>query len=433
MAYTGLLPTPNVSQLKSPVMSDYVKNSYYPIPFQIVNIIESCNVSETASWNINVMAKNIKFNIEWNIGQSNCNIDIFPKAVVSTISTYNVEQPVWSTSFANQKLSLKIEWKLTSTNQNTCRSAVATPVNTTFHRVFPDSGYHSGLTTPYTSTAPVNSRYNSSLPRTKLFDSPRKHDVYRPNGNTSKNSPSTNPKNRVLIPPEPSAIHDKPEVNSSNVVPLNSNTKEYKAEQSKVSVPESVPESKPVKPSSTKPSVELIPNVHKFVIDYRSTDGNILTLPDPQNEDFTPFDDKFVKTPDDLKPDSNGLLHVNINADRMNIPGTCRLCKKSLKSHQVDAHLIVCPNLNSSEVDEFIHEVSEATGGLGGEINDQIFNYCELAIEDSNINDTFHSILNFKQFINNLESFLDKRAIAVFKKCNILGLQKRSNILNYNK
>ena len=117
----------------------------------------------------------------------------------------------------------------------------------------------------------------------------------------------------------------------------------------------------------------------------------------------------------------------------MNIPGKCRLCKESLKSHQVDAHLIVCPNLNSSEVNEFILEVSDATGGLGGEMNDKIFNYCDLAIEDSDINDIFHSIHNFKQFLNNLESFLDKRAIAVFKKCNIIGLQKRSNILNYNK
>jgi hypothetical protein len=117
----------------------------------------------------------------------------------------------------------------------------------------------------------------------------------------------------------------------------------------------------------------------------------------------------------------------------MNIPSNCRLYKESLKSHQVDAHLIVCPNLNSSEVDEFILEVSDAIGGLGGEINDQIFTHCDLAIEDSDINDIFQSILNFKQFINNLESFLDKRAIAVFKKCNIIGLQKRSNILNYNK
>jgi hypothetical protein len=301
MAYTGLLPTPNVSQLKSPVMSDYIKKSYYPIPFQIVNIIESCNVSDTASWNINVMAKNIKFNIEWNIGQSNCNIDIFPKAVVSTISTYNVEHPVWSTSFTNQKLSLKIEWKLMSIDQSTCHTTMATPVNTTFCRVLPDSGYHSSPTTPFSSTAPVN-RYNPSLPRTKLFESPRKHDVYRPkyNGNSSKNSPSTKPinssPNRVLIPSEPSAIHDKPEVNPK--VPADSHTNESKAEQSKISVPEFKP-----LPLSSKPSVELIPNMHKFEIDHRSIDGGIVTLPDPQNEDFTPCDNLFVKTPDDLKLD----------------------------------------------------------------------------------------------------------------------------------
>jgi hypothetical protein len=51
------------------------------------------------------------------------------------------------------------------------------------------------------------------------------------------------------------------------------------------------------------PSVELIPNMHKFEIDHRSIDGGIVTLPDPQNEDFTPCDNLFVKTPDDLKLD----------------------------------------------------------------------------------------------------------------------------------
>ncbi len=92
MAQFGLLPTPKVPQLKSPVMKDYIGKSYYPIPFQIANIVESCNVGEMASWNINVNAKNIKFNIDWNIGNSANNGEIFPKSVVNTISTYNIEK-----------------------------------------------------------------------------------------------------------------------------------------------------------------------------------------------------------------------------------------------------------------------------------------------------------------------------------------------------
>ena len=143
------------------------------------------------------------------------------------------------------------------------------------------------------------------------------------------------------------------------------------------------------------------------------------------------MEDQFVKTQKNLSIDSNGLLDVNINADRMNLPEKGRLCDKELKFHQVDTHLINCSELNDDEVELFIIEQTENTKGMGGDINEQLYNYCDLTIEDPDISDIFFSVSHFKKFLSGLESFLDQRALTVYKKAKVLGSLKHSELSTF--
>ncbi len=67
-----------------------------------------------------------------------------------------------------------------------------------------------------------------------------------------------------------------------------------------------------------KKTIKFIPNDPKFVVSPDSKDGNIILLPDPVNMEFSPAEEEFVKTPDDLLVDDNGLLDPNVKAYCMN-------------------------------------------------------------------------------------------------------------------
>ena len=522
MAQFGLLPTPKVPQLKSPVMKDYIGKSYYPIPFQIANIVESCNVGEMASWNINVNAKNIKFNIDWNIGNSANNGEIFPKSLVNTISTYNIEEPAWSTSFTNTKLSLKIEWKLIAKGQIISPDTIITPLkNTPARSNVPDLGYSSFNSTPFSPTS--TNRHNSSFPRSKLFpDSPVKHDVYRPNSlkkhaTIHDNKVASSSKKHLI---NPSAIHENSEEKVSNIVPpsavniesqtlvnqhieqspqntspvLNTadtassptsqppthlpdltiiNPPELLNQSSKPNSPD--PTSKPVphntnqplsqscnttaipelvdtdyplpqpfsptkpntsnlpakdpllgpakpknkkknkkvkfskvppnphppnplnptvkssdsgstldsksiiptpntfvisekfKPNSTLPSTPSMAEQHvsmiqadlKFVVHKDSTDDQIMLVPDPLSPEVNPYEGLFLKTPDDLHVNDQGLIDPNIKAGFMDLEGRCRLCHKVVRSYDVDEHLLDCPEFHDNDLVSLVAKISK--------------------------------------------------------------------------
>ncbi len=88
MASPGLLPNPNCPVLKSPNAQDYVKRSNYPIPYQAVGIIESCNVRCSPTWDINVTSNSIHFKLQWDLARHENIFDLFPRAVVQIIATY---------------------------------------------------------------------------------------------------------------------------------------------------------------------------------------------------------------------------------------------------------------------------------------------------------------------------------------------------------
>ena len=233
MAHFGLLPIPNSPIIKSTNPKDYIKPSFYPIPYQVVHIAESFQVKSTHSWDINVSKHNIVLKIQWDLDNlktdNTTNIERFPKAVVDCISSYDLAKPTWNSSFNNNKLSLKIDWKITSSdvqphvynqNNSTClsfsepnslNSTPKTPENTFPQRYQQDSGYSSFQTpknytngentnrSSYVNNANnyrVRSPYYQRISPSKLFDSPRKplsrQDVYRPESTTSTNKGNQN-------------------------------------------------------------------------------------------------------------------------------------------------------------------------------------------------------------------------------------------------
>lgn len=215
MGYFGILPTPNSPKIASTNMNMYVKRSFYPIPYQVVCAIESCNVDSISSWDINVTDKNIKVKVQYDLKDkvlTDSDDVIFPKAVINSIKTYNIVQPTWSTSCNQKKLCLKIDWKLISPSQDSSYvspSTFSTPQNSG-SKSYPDSSniVDSGYMSLSSANILNSHRYvnkvnlpGSPVRRTKLFQSPRKefvqHDIYRPGSKPSNTSAVQNISSKI--------------------------------------------------------------------------------------------------------------------------------------------------------------------------------------------------------------------------------------------
>ena len=219
MAYSpGILPTPRSPIIKDGVPASYIKQSYYPIPYPAIIAIENSNIHEVISWDINVNHKSIKIKVDWALAKDKMETkSIFPKSVYDSISSYNINQPTWSSSCSRDKLSLKVEWKISNPNPSNT-SKISTPslkpspipghlFTTPKHNTMNDSGYGSPIfSSPH--------RVNVSTPAGRLFfPSPNhktnRHDVYRnsPNSKTSvpthNTSSSSNTLNPLLLTPIP--------------------------------------------------------------------------------------------------------------------------------------------------------------------------------------------------------------------------------------
>ena len=180
VSQAGILPTPNSPGIQNGDISSYIKRSYYPIPYQAIIALENCDIHELLSWDINVSIKSIKIKVEWSTAKNNGSIKL-PKAVYNSIASYNLTQPTWSSSFNNQTLSFKVEWKIADPKENTNSTPNQVPATAYSSRLYGpppgflpntpnykhnDSGYGSPLT--YTST-----------PAARLFSPYMRHDVYR--------------------------------------------------------------------------------------------------------------------------------------------------------------------------------------------------------------------------------------------------------------
>ena len=83
----GILPFPKSPTIKNGVPASYIKQSYFPIPYQAIIAIESCNINDVLSWDINVSTKTIKVRIEWSMSNDNSSNEMFPKAIYNSISS----------------------------------------------------------------------------------------------------------------------------------------------------------------------------------------------------------------------------------------------------------------------------------------------------------------------------------------------------------
>ena len=564
---SGLLPSPNGPKIHSSNAKDYIKRSYYPIPFQAMNIIESFNIQSKPTWDINVTAKTVKFKAEWDLsGQiySNNVVDIFPKSILESIGTFNLENPAWNTSFNGQKLCLKLDWKIQnsdlSINNTSILNAsslpfipvspntfvnlpnISTPVNLSSPSFNPDSGYCSQnvhVSPKYTNwSRDVNNHLNgnySPLPCKELFKSKNpinRQDLYRPThvipdkttttpkskdscnksmiiqgqGHTSlvsesspdatdsktltiyfpdqlihdniqsnppaatnpadhipepntppPESPVTPPLNPIPTPPispnlpddtrtphptpstHPTLPPSKDPTSQISTLPVYDSScpkkprkkknKNKKVKSSPLPTP-NIPTTDPLLISSTE-QVNIISADLKFVVDKDSTDDQIMLTPDPLSPEANPYEGLFVETPENFQVDEHGLIDPTFKASFMNLEGCCRLCHKTVKSYDVDEHLLDCPEFNDNDLVSLVAKTAKNIRGNKDDVMDQVRGYCQFELEEDYTNAVFPSIISYKQCISDTELLLNKRAIIVFNKCNISGLQSRSNILNY--
>ncbi|CAB3990385.1 Hypothetical predicted protein [Paramuricea clavata] len=179
-------------------------------------------------------------------------------------------------------------------------------------------------------------------------------------------------------------------------------------------------------------SAQILPSSRKFVIADRSKDGDIITDLTPQTPKFDAQNEFFLDTPKNFHVKSDGLLDLNLLADRMNITGKCRLCKAVVKSFNADLHLLECRRIDKNDIDNFAFEYADITNNNYDEIINIIYDYCNYVMHDDDVSYLFPKVSTFSKFLDDLEHLLDQKASKVYKKSEITGQQMRFNILNYS-
>ena len=475
----GLLPTPNSPQVHSLNMNDFIQRSCYPIPYQAVTIIENFAINGPSTWDLNVAAKHIKFKAEWNLSDNSKadRVDMFPKPILNSLRTYNLDQPTWNTSYTSNKLSIKFEWKISqSLDNNTDQSfnnispnspnphlkhptntpsSFSTPANSSFSRYNTDSGYKSSNASFYGQT-PDSYRMprNVNKPNTQaktpfspinLFQSPRKsfskQDIYRPKSNKSAN---------ISNAADKPTISEKSNEIDKNINNTQNNVRGHASDniQASLSVDTALNQSNSVSELSCE---------HKSTVEFQSTntgacrsttstsDTNTRTkvsLVDSSDlysdSDYEPYDDfdprnnSFAKPPKSLSFDENGYLRDDIDAEYMNLSGTCRLCGDQIPSYLTDLHVIECAD---SELDP-VHEFTD-------QYTDKLYSECDIIINimkdilsfeynDSKVpNDTFKTKEQFYNFGSALDELCKSQANSFFDQCS-LPKSRTVNILKYN-
>ena len=462
---SGILPTPRSPAIKNGVPASYVKSSYYPIPYQAIIVTESCDIHEILSWDINVSSKLVKIKVEWSLSKNSNGINApIPKAVYNSIAAYNLGNPTWSSSYSMDKLSLKVEWKINDPSSNTTPSTA--PTTTTPHHLTPgqpsstspiyDSGYgspNSSFRSPFQQFAPTPIKLFPPSP----VKTP-KHDVYRNKPPHQPNiashpttqvtdlppspfQPSNTPKDQLHENPPPAAT--LPNINTSKSLPVKKSpgpSKPTKKKKNKnVKFLDNQPDSSNTSPSTTPPTlptdpslVEIIKSPNIIVISESSSPGNIKTELDNTVPEFDPQNESFRSQPDPLPIDSAGRLDSTIRADRMKIPGKCRLCHKDLYSFQVDAHLLECKSLRQIDLDDFTHEHADISKNTYADIITIILNYCEGIMHDEEVSCLYSNVSLLRKLFDDLETLLDRKATKIFNKSGMHGQQSRFNILNYS-
>ena len=474
----GLLPTPSSPIIKSSNMDNYIKSSCFPIPYQAVMVVESCSsIVDISSWDINVSTKSLKIKFEWSTGDGTRSMskDPFPKAVIKAISSYNLSQPLRSTSYSNKKLLLRVEWKITATNdpnsdsKSYVYSPSPNPPSTPFQSPSnasntEDSGYKSFDSNTRYNVNKSRLYSNSPMPNTNLFRSPSKysnrHDVYRPKSSGPDNSQSPSkfqpkifpktaetPVETVNIPNKVDCVNNSQSQASACNQHIDSHASGSKVANNTpvvVEDPNDRPSATDLNSTNTDTSNDnsvndnITPNKSesskvtstpfKYEILANSKDGDIRAALNPN---CILWQDKFVDIPDDIHIDDNGLIDEKHDASLMGISGSCRRCNKVVASYESDDHLLYCSKIPRDEFDSFCLDQAKLYNTTDCDIEAVATGYCQLEIDFTDLNNIFPKVSQFERFLYVLELFLDNYASKVYKSLNIYGQYKRFNILNY--
>jgi hypothetical protein len=270
----GILPFPKSPTIKNGVPASYIKQSYFPIPYQAIIAIESCNISDVLSWDINVSTKSIKVRIEWSMSNDNSSNEMFPKAIYNSISSYHLVHPTWSSSCSNNKLNLKVEWKIKDPNITDPQQLPPSPSQTVLSQpnYYPSpiaSSFHTPGYIPYSNNS--DSGYGSSnFPRSRLpasrldFSSPTKisgrHDIYRSSHIKSHHQTSPIHESKVDTDSSNSKCLPKPVIPIPTTTPLPSSSTSTDPPKSRSPhIPITPPSSSTNPPNSEPPHSPPIP------------------------------------------------------------------------------------------------------------------------------------------------------------------------------
>ena len=229
--------------------------------------------------------------------------------------------------------------------------------------------------------------------------------------------------NSAAQPHSTTETNSKPET-LSQIPPFNPSKSRKKNKKNKVkSTPQST---KPPDP----PPTNIIPTPRNFIISSKSKDGAIITECDPTSPNYLPQDECFEDTPSPLPIGPNGCLDTNLHADRMKIPGKCRLCNQKVYSYNADYHLLGCREIPQADIGELIDKYANNKYHYGN-INDIIYDYYQFVLHDGPISSIFRKVDLFQAFLNDMHCMLDRKASYIFKKTDLFGQHPRFNILNY--
>ena len=90
-----------------------------------------------------------------------------------------------------------------------------------------------------------------------------------------------------------------------------------------------------------------------------------------------------------------------------------------------------CVKLSDKDFKSFVCKVARVINADSLDTEDRVMNYIYFEFDEEYVNLIFSTVDSYKQFVLDVEQFLNDRAIVVFNRCKIYGLQSRSNTLNF--
>jgi hypothetical protein len=480
--------------MKNYRVDSYIKTSYFPMLYAVTSILQGCNISNVLSWDINVKSNNLKVKVEWMVSESpNISSELYPKAVLNTISLYNLEQPTWSTSFAKNRLILHAEWKviapLNSNISSSDPSSFSTPLhdrnsfstsvynqNSSFapQDSAGDSGYHSFNSSHNNNNSRLSNSpvwpakrlvfqsHKVSSKRNDVFHQPisdnkpalKQGRVIRVDvSNKAKYTDNSQPNNTsdvnfnlsVNAVPFESTLTDQivistSEIKEQNTQPttsakvhtdLHENSEDIDNSQ-QVNIPCEVnKQSSPVDELESHATGKSTNNSNNSKPQDNIEDSEYYSDLDYEPlSDFYPNENSFGRPPKKLIL-SNGFLKDDIDVEFMKLNGRCRLCNSDVPSYLSQLYSIECPKLNLTPVENFDKSFSKRMMTSTNSVINIAKDHLAYKYQDDQVpNQYFLTTEKFNKFGKALDKLVANQTYSFFESCG-LAQSRTVDILSY--